>query len=332
MGVEYRRLGANGVRVSNLCLGTMNFGWNTSVEDSFAIMDRALELGINFFDTADVYGWETYHGYTEEILGRWLAQGGGRRDNVILATKVYNPANRDPADREPNRAGRNLSALKIHRHLEASLRRLQTEVVDLYQMHHFDRDCPWSEAWEAFASLKSRGKVIYVGSSNFAGWHIATANQEAARRGMHGLVSEQSVYNLNNRTVELEVIPACTGYGMGLIPYSPVDGGMLAGAVEKERSGRRGGAWVTDRLDRDRAKITAYEELCRSIGHDPARVAIAWLLHQPAVTAPIVGPRTLAHLEDAVAATEIRLDTETLAALDRIFPGPGGAAPEAYAW
>jgi len=332
MGIEYRRLGNSGVQVSNLCLGTMNFGWHTSLEDSFAIMDRALELGINFFDTADVYGWEKYHGYTEEILGRWFAQGGGRRDNVILATKVYNPANRDKGDREPNRSGRNLSALKIHRHLEASLRRLQTDVIDLYQMHHVDRDCPWPEAWEAFASLKSRGKVIYVGSSNFAGWHIATANQEAMKRGMYGLVSEQSVYNLNNRIVELEVIPACSGYGMGLVPYSPVDGGMLAGAVEKERSWRRGGTWVTDRLERDRAKIAAYEDLCRRIGHPPAQVAVAWLLHQPAVTSPIVGPRTLAQLEDAVAATDIRLDTETLAALDRIFPGPGGAAPEAYAW
>jgi len=332
MSIEYRRLGENGVQVSNLCLGTMNFGWHTSVEDSFAIMDRALELGINFFDTADVYGWEKYHGYTEEILGRWFAQGGGRRDKVILATKVYNPANRDKEDREPNHSGRNLSALKIHRHLEASLRRLQTEVVDLYLVHHVDRDCPWSEAWEAFDSLKTRGKVIYVGSSNFAGWHIATANQEAMKRGMHPLVSEQSVYNLNNRMIELEVIPACTGYGMGLIPYSPVDGGMLAGAVEKERNWRRGGEWVTNRLERDRAKIGAYEDLCRRIGHPPAQVAIAWLLHQPAVTSPIVGPRTLAQLEDAVAATNIRLDAETLAALDRIFPGPGGAAPEAYAW
>jgi len=332
MGVNYRRLGKNGVQVSNLCLGSMNFGWHTSVEDSFAIMDRALELGINFFDTADVYGWEKYRGYTEEIIGRWFAQGGGRRDNVILATKVYNPANRDAADREPNRSGRNLSALKIHRHLEASLRRLQTDVIDLYQVHHVDRDCPWSEAWEAFDSLKSRGKVIYVGSSNFAGWHIATANQEAMKRDMHGLVSEQSVYNLNNRMVELEVIPACAGYGMGLIPYAPVDGGMLAGAVDKERHGRRGGEWVTNRLERDRAKIAAYEELCRRIGHPPAQVAVAWLLHQPAVTAPIVGPRTLGQLDDAVAATDIELDAETLAALDKIFPGPGGAAPEAYAW
>lgn len=332
MGIEYRRLGKSGVMVSNVCLGTMNFGWHTSVEDSFAIMDRALELGINFLDTADVYGWSEYHGYTEEILGQWFDRGGGRRENVVLATKVFNPANRDKDDREPNRSGQNLSALKIHRHLEASLRRLKTEVIDLYQIHHIDRQCAWAETWEAFASLKSQGKVIYAGSSNFAGWHIATANQEAARRSMQGLVSEQSVYNLNNRMIELEVIPACAEYGMGLIPYSPVDGGMLAGAVEKEQSGRRGGEWVTDRLDRDREKITAYEALCRTIGHEPALVALAWLFHNPAVTCPIIGPRTLGQLEDAVRATEIALDEETLGALDRIFPGPGGAAPEAYAW
>jgi aryl-alcohol dehydrogenase-like predicted oxidoreductase len=310
----------------------MNFGWHTPVQESFAIMDRALELGINFFDTADVYGWEKYHGYTEEVLGQWFAQGGGRRDNVVLATKVYNPANRDKEDREPNRTGRSLSALKIRRHLEASLRRLGTEVIDLYQMHHVDRQCPWAEAWEAFGSLKSQGKVVYVGSSNFAGWHIATANHEAYRRSMHGLVSEQSVYNLNNRMIELEVIPACVEYGMGLVPYSPVDGGMLAGAVEKERSGRRGGDWVTARLERDRPKVAAYEELCRRLGHAPAEVAIAWLCHNPAITAPIIGPRTLEQLDTAVRATQIRLDEETLQALDRIFPGPGGAAPEAYAW
>ena len=332
MGVEYRRLGKSGMQVSNLCLGTMNFGWHTSVEDSFAIMDRALELGINFFDTADVYGWTEYHGYTEEILGRWFDQGAGRRENVILATKVYNPANREKSDREPNRSGRSLSALKIRRHLEASLQRLKTDVIDLYQMHHIDRQCSWAETWEAFASLKAQGKVVYVGSSNFAGWHIATASQEADRRGMYGLASEQSVYNLNSRMIELEVIPACVEYGMGLIPYSPVDGGMLAGAVEKEKSGRRGDDWITSRLERDRAKISAYEALCGKIGHEPAQVAMAWLLHNPAVTAPSIGPRTLKHLEDAVRATEIRLDQETLQALDRIFPGPGGAAPEAYAW
>jgi len=211
--------------VSNLCLGTMNFGWVTSEKGSFAIMDRALELGIKFFDTADIYGWAVEKGLTEEIVGRWLAQGGGRRESIVLATKVYNPVDRKGTRPEPNRDGRNLSAVKIKRHCHGSLELLQTDYIDLYQMHHVDRECPWDETWQAFDSLVQQGKVVYVGSSNFAGWDIATACQEAARRGRPGLVSEQSIYNLNNRHIELEVIPACRHYGLGLIPWSPLAGG-----------------------------------------------------------------------------------------------------------
>ena len=230
MSVQHKRLGAHGALVSNLCLGTMNFGWVTDEAESFRIMDRALELGINFFDTADVYGWTVEHGATEEIIGRWLAQGGGRRDAVILATKVYNPVKRKANRPEPNADGRNLSAVKIRKHCEASLRRLQTDCIDLYQMHHIDRRCPWDEAWQGFNSLVQQGKVVYVGSSNFAGWDIATACQEAARRGMAGLVSEQSIYNLNSRTIELEVIPACLALGVGVLPWSPLAGGLLGGS------------------------------------------------------------------------------------------------------
>jgi aryl-alcohol dehydrogenase-like predicted oxidoreductase len=332
MAIEYKRLGKHGVLVSNICLGTMNFGWHTSEEESFRIMDRALELGINFFDTADVYGWGKDHGYTEEIIGKWLSQGGGRRDDIILATKVYNPADKQEQRKEPNRSGRNLSALKIARHCEGSLKRLKTDVIDLYQMHHVDRECPWDEIWNAFHQLRNQGKIIYTGSSNFAGWDIATANQEAARRGFMGLVSEQSIYNLNNRYVELEVIPSCRYYGMGLIPYSPVDGGMLAGAVEKQNSGRRTHQWITNRLDSCRDKIEKYENFCKEAGYEPALVALAWLYHNPIVTAPIIGPRTMEHLESAVKATEIKLDSEMLAGLDKIFPGHGGEAPKAYAW
>lgn len=332
MAIKYKRLGRHGVLVSNICLGTMNFGWHTSEEDSFRIMDRALELGINFFDTADVYGWEVYHGYTEEIIGKWLSKGGNRRNDIILATKVYNPANKKEDREEPNRSGRNLSALKISRHCEGSLKRLKTDVIDLYQMHHVDRECPWDEIWHAFDNLQKQGKVIYVGSSNFAGWDIATANHEASLRGLTGLVSEQSVYNLNNRYVELEVIPACRYYGMGLIPYSPVDGGLLAGALDKRKSGRRTGEWITNRLDSEREKIEKYEELCKQAGYEPAQLALAWLFHNPAVTAPIIGPRTMGHLESAVKASDIELDEEILTKLDEIFPGHGGEAPKAYAW
>lgn len=332
MPIQHRRLGRHGVLVSNLCLGTMNFGWHADERQSFAIMDRALELGINFFDTADVYGWSVRRGATEQIIGRWLAQGGGRREAVVLATKVYNPVDRTEGWPEPNRDGRSLSAVKIRRHCEGSLRRLQTDVIDLYQMHHVDRDCPWDETWYAFDALVKQGKVLYVGSSNFAGWDIATACQEAWRRGMSGLASEQSVYNLTNRTVELEVIPACRHYGMGLIPWSPLAGGLLAGALAKAATGRRGEEGFQKSLAQRRAQLEAYEALCREIGSPPAEVGLAWLLANPSVTAPIVGPRTIEQLESAVRAADLALDAATLARLDGIFPGPGGEAPKAYAW
>ncbi len=332
MSISNRRLGKHGVLVSNICLGTMNFGWHTSEKDSFAIMDRALELGINFFDTADVYGWSVEHGLTEEIIGRWLAQGGGRRDAVFLATKVYNPVERKANLREVNSDGRCLSAYKIRKHCEGSLKRLQTDCIDLYQMHHIDRDCPWDETWQSFDTLVKQGKVVYVGSSNFAGWDIATACQEASRRGLMGLVSEQSTYHLDNRTIELEVVPACRHYGLGLIPWSPLGGGLLGGALEKHDAGRRKDAEFQKRVEEKRGQLEKYEALCRQIGHPPGEVAIAWLLHNPVVTAPIIGPRTVAQLESAVRAAAIELDGETLNKLDEIFPGPGGEAPEAYSW
>jgi aryl-alcohol dehydrogenase-like predicted oxidoreductase len=332
MAITHKRLGKHGVLVSNICLGTMNFGWQTSEEDSFKIMDHALELGINFFDTADVYGWSVEHGHTEEIIGRWYAQGGGRRDATVLATKVFNPVTRKANLREVNSDGRSLSAYKIRKHCEGSLRRLQTEWIDLYQMHHIDRDCPWDETWQAFGALVGQGKVVYVGSSNFAGWDIATACQEASRRGMAGLVSEQSIYHLNNRMIELEVIPACRHYGLGLIPWSPLGGGLLGGALEKMATGRRMGANFEKEVAENREKLEKYEALCRAIGHAPGEVALAWLYHNPMVTAPIIGPRTMEQLDSAVRATDIRLDEETLQKLDAIFPGPGGEAPNAYAW
>ena len=332
MAIEHKRLGKHGVLVSNLCLGTMNFGWHTSEEESFKIMDRALELSINFFDTADVYGWGGEQGDTELIIGRWFAQGGGRRDAVVLATKVYNPVTRKANRPEPNTDTRNLSAMKIKKHCHNSLKRLQTDWIDLYQMHHVDRDCPWDETWQAFDSLVKQGKVVYVGSSNFAGWDIATACQEASRRGMMGLVSEQSIYHLNNRMVELEVIPACRHYGLGLIPWSPLAGGLLGGALEQFQTGRRKGEEFEKEVQENRDKLEKYEALCKELDEPPAAVALAWLLHNPLVTAPIIGPRTVEQLDSAIHATEIKLDEEVLKKLDEIFPGPGGEAPKAYAW
>jgi aryl-alcohol dehydrogenase-like predicted oxidoreductase len=322
--MEYVRLGRTALRVSRLCLGTMNFGPHTSEEDSFAIMDRALEQGINFFDTANVYGWKRGEGWTEQIVGRWLAQGGGRREKVVLATKVYGTMSD-----WPNHA--HLSALHIRRACEESLRRLQTDHLDLYQMHHVDRAAPWEEVWQAMETLVAQGKVVYVGSSNFAGWHIARANEVARSRHFLGLGSEQSLYNLIDRTIELEVIPACQAYGLGLIPWSPLKGGVLSG-LKKGLEGRRTGELQQRTLDKHRAKLEEFERLCEELGHAPADVALAWTLHNPVVTAPIVGPRTMDHLLGGLRALEVKLDAETMTKLDAIFPGPGGAAPEAYAW
>jgi len=323
--MQYVRLGRTGLQVSRLCLGTMNFGPLTTEADSFAIMDRALELGITFFDTANVYGWKTGEGVTEQIIGRWLAQGGGRRERIVLATKVYGRMGTGPNDTR-------LSALHIRRACDESLRRLQTDHIDLYQMHHVDRSTPWDGIWQAFEVLIAQGKVIYAGSSNFAGWHIAQASGAAAARHALGLVSEQSLYNLTARTIELEVIPSCRAHGLGVIPWSPLAGGLLGGALGKLTEGRRASDRLRKAIERNRPKLEEYEGLCRELGEAPADVALAWLLHQPGVSAPIIGPRTMEQLVASPHAVELALDQLTLDRLDRIWPGPGGEAPEAYAW
>ncbi len=323
--MEYTHLGRTGLQVSKLCLGTMNFGPETSEEDSFAMMDKALELGINFFDTANVYGRQLGEGITEQIIGRWLAQGGGRREKIVLATKVFGRMGEWPNHSR-------LSAYHIKRACEESLRRLQTDHLDLYQMHHIDRDTPWEEIWQAMEQLVQEGKVVYVGSSNFAGWHIAQAQGEAKARHFMGLVSEQSLYNLNARMIELEVIPACEQFGLGLIPWSPLGGGILGGALKKVSEGRRASERQQQAIEAHKDQLEAYEALCGELGENPADVALAWLLHNPVVTAPIIGPRTMQQLEGSIRALEITLEDETLAKLDEIWPGPGGTAPEAYAW
>jgi len=323
--MEYTRLGRTGLKVSRLCLGTMNFGPVTSEEDSFAIMDRALELGINFFDTADVYGWKKGEGLTEQIVGRWFAQGGGRREKVVLATKVHGSMGDWPNESK-------LSALHIRRGCESSLRRLKTGHIDLYQMHHVDRETPWEEIWQAMEQLRREGKIIYVGSSNFAALHIAQANEDAKARRIMGLVSEQSLYNLNARMIELEVIPACEAYGLGIIPWSPLASGLLGGVLKKAREGRRAEKGIQETIRKNRGKIAAWEKLCAKLGEEPAHVALAWLLAQKAVTAPITGPRTKEQLDGSIRALKIELGAATLKSLDEIFPGPGGRAPEAYAW
>jgi aryl-alcohol dehydrogenase-like predicted oxidoreductase len=322
--MEYRHLGRLGLKVSPLCLGTMNFGPQTNERDSHAIMDRALELGINFFDTANVYGQRKGVGTTETIIGNWFAKGDGRRDKVVLATKVYGEMGKWPNESR-------LSALHIRRACDESLRRLQTDHIDLYQMHHVYREATWDEIWQAFDTLVQQGKVLYVGSSNFAGWHIAKANEAAKARHFLGLVSEQCIYNLAARAAEYEVLPACEDYGMGVIPWSPLWRGLLAGVLEAE-GGRRSSSVVQDALERWRPQVEAYEKFCAELGKPPAEVGLAWVLASPIVTAPIVGPRTMDQLDGAMRALEVTLDDAAMKRLDEIWPGPGGPAPESYAW
>ncbi|SNR83917.1 aldo/keto reductase [Blastococcus mobilis] len=322
--MEYTHLGRSGLSVSRLCLGTMNFGWKTEEADSHDIMDRALDQGVNFFDTANVYGFGVGKGRTEEVLGSWFAGGGERRDKTVLATKVYGSMSDWPNDTF-------LSARNIVRACEASLRRMRTDWIDLYQFHHVDLRTPWAEIWQACETLVAQGKVLYVGSSNHAAWQIAAANETAARRNFQGLISEQSHYNLLTRHVELEVLPAAEHYGVGIIPWSPLAGGLLAGVLEKSDGARRSEERNRERVTKHRPALEAYEAFCREIGQAPADVGVAWLLHQPAVTAPIVGPRTMEQFEGALTALDVQLDDEHLARLDEIFPGYE-PAPMEYAW
>ncbi|MFE5481284.1 aldo/keto reductase [Streptomyces sp. NPDC056527] len=330
--MKYTQLGRTGLKVSRLVLGTMNFGPQTDEADSHTIMDSALDAGINYFDTANVYGWGENKGRTEEIVGSWFAQGGDRREKTVLATKVYGSMSRE-GETWPNED--RLSALNIRRAVEASLKRLGTDYIDIYQFHHIDRLTPFEEIWQAVDVLIQQGKILYAGSSNFPGYKIAQANEVATRRGStYGLVSEQCLYNLYERRAEMEVIPAAQEYGLGVIPWSPLHGGLLGGVIRKEAtSGRRASGRTAEALTDPvvRARIQAYEDLLDKHGLEPGETALAWLLTRPGVTGPIVGPRTSGQLNGALRALELELGEELLASLDEIFPGPG-PSPEAFAW
>ncbi len=323
--MQYTTLGRTGLNVSRLCLGTMNFGPLATEAESHAMMDKAHELGINFFDTANTYGWKLGEGVTEQIVGRWFAQGGGRREKTVIATKVYGPMGEWPNTSH-------LSALHIRKACEDSLKRLQTDHIDLYQMHHIDRATPPEEILQAMETLVQQGKVIYIGSSNHAGWHIAKLNEAANKRNFFGLVSEQCLYNLTQRTAELEVLPACIDYGMGVIPWSPLASGILGGALKKAKEGRRAQEGTAQKIEKMKPQLEKYEKLCEEMGEAPGHVGLAWLLSNPAVTAPIIGPRTMEQLEDSPRTLDIEITPEISAKLDEIFPGPGGPSPEAWAW
>ena len=324
----YTHLGRTGLRVSRLCLGTMNFGSSTDEDTSSKIMDRAIEHGINFFDTANVYG---NFGGTEKIIGNWFSKGNARREKIVLATKVYGGSAEGwygwPKD-WPNTS--KLSAKHIISACNESLKRLKTDYIDLYQMHHIDRDTPWEEIWQAMEILVAQGKVLYIGSSNFAGWHIAQANEISKKRNFLGLVSEQSLYNLSQRSVELEVLPSCEDYGLGFIPWSPLAGGMLGGKPSNDDKSRRKAS--TDRYEKFNDQLDKYFSVCKEYAIHPAQLALAWLLHNPVVTAPIIGPRAVEQLDESLISIDYKMEENLINILDEIWPGPGGPAPEAYAW
>ncbi|WP_411349433.1 aldo/keto reductase [Paenibacillus sp. WLX2291] len=329
--MDYTYLGKSGLKVSRICLGTMNFGPVTDEKESFRIMDAALDAGVNFFDTANVYGGlggGGKSGDTEELIGRWFKQGGSRREKVVLATKVYGKMNIEPDG--PNNEG-GLSAHKIRRHLEGSLQRLQTDHIDLYQMHHIDTAVSWDELWGAFEVAINQGKISYVGSSNFAGWHIAVAQKEAQKRNFLGLISEQHKYSLLCREPELEVLPASHELGLGVIPWSPLGGGLLGRNALKKLEGSRSEK-IAEQVDKHKEQLEQFASLCNDLGEPQDVVALAWVLANPAVTAPIIGPRTSEQFENSLRILDVKLDEAALKRLDEIFPGPGGAAPKAYAW
>ena len=321
--MKYRQLGRSGLKVSELCLGTMNFGPRTSEHDSFEILSEAVARGINFIDTANQYGGRLGVGTTETILGKWFAQDAARRENVVLATKVHEPMSSDVNDR-------GLSARHIRQACDASLKRLGVDHIDLYQMHHIDRSTPMDEIWQAMELLIGQGKITYVGSSNFPGWKIAQANEQASARHQLGLVSEQSLYNLIERRAELEVLPACREYGLGVIPWSPLAGGLLAGK-SAEQAGRRQSDGIRSAAAKRSEQLSRFDSLCAQLGESASAVALAWLLHQKGVAATIIGPGNKQQLTSVLHVPEIALGDEVLKQIDAIFPACG-AAPEAYAW
>jgi len=322
--MDYTYLGKTGLQVSRLCLGTMNFGAVTPEKEAYQIMNEALDSGIIFFDTANTYGGKKGEGITEKIIGKWLSQDRSRRNKIVLATKVWGEMGHGINDKH-------LSAYHIKKACEDSLARLKTDYIDLYQMHHVDRNTPWDEIWQAMEQLITAGKIIYTGSSNFAGWDIAAACESASKRNLLGLVSEQSKYNLFNRFIEREVIPACQYYGLGIIPWSPLEGGLLGGVIKGSGKKRRSSDEVKNKLEKNYSQIEKWEKFCKEIGEKPADVALIWLINQTAVIAPIIGSRTLEQIKKTIRAVEINLDENMLQKIDEIFP-PAGIAPQYYSW
>ena len=334
--MEYTKLGRSNMTVSKICLGTMHFGTVTPEDESYRIMDRALEMGINFFDTANVYGRSAYCGRTEEIIGNWFQQGEKRRDQVVLATKVYG----NMTDAPPPNEEKGISAYKVRKHAADSLKRLQTDHIDLYQIHHIDTRISLEEFWATFDRLINNGDVLYMGTSNFPGWGLAKYQMYALQKGMVGFVSEQAQYNLLSRFPELEVFPAARDFGISIIPYMPLGGGLLTGKKKADDGSRT--AQVEKEYDLNLAtnkQLESFSALCREIGEKEAVVAIAWVLANPAVASAIVGPRTVGHLDGLDRAAELKLEPDHITRLNSLFNinsgrqlKPDAEAPAAFAW
>jgi len=314
--MDYVNLGSTGLKVSRICLGTMTYGskkwreWVLEEEEGRPFIRRALELGINFFDTADMYS----VGVSEEILGRALKDFGPSRDRVVIATKVFNPMGDDPNQR-------GLSRKHIMHAIDDSLRRLGTEYVDLYQIHRFDYHTPIEETLEALHDVVKMGKALYVGASSMHAWQFAKMLYKADELALTRFVAMQNHYNLVYREEEREMMPLCREEGIGVIPWSPLARGFLAGNRRKEDLGETVRA-KTDEFahklyyqDSDFTVVERVSQIAGKRGISNAQVALAWLLQQPGVTAPIVGASKMRHLEDAVAALSVKLDDRELKAL-----------------
>jgi aryl-alcohol dehydrogenase-like predicted oxidoreductase len=316
--MNYRFLGKTGLKVSEFCLGAMTFGREASEQVSRQILDRFVEAGGNFIDTADVYSW----GVSEEVVGRWLK--GRRRDDLVIATKV-----RFPMGQGPNDVG--LSRKHVLSAIDASLRRLGTDYVDLYQVHSWDSATPLEETLSTLDGLVRSGKVRYVGASNFGGWQLQKAIDTSRQRGWEVFSSLQPLYNLLDRSTEWELLPVCRNEGLGVICWSPLRGGWLSGKYRRgmtappentrvkiaEEQGWSE-SWSAYNNERTWSILDELFAVAKEVGKTPAQVALNWLLQRPGVTAPIVGARTMKHLEDNLGATGWSLDGEAMARLNEV--------------
>jgi 1-deoxyxylulose-5-phosphate synthase len=325
IAMEYRSLGRTGVMVSPLCLGAMNFGGPTSEEDSFAILNRALEAGFNFIDTANSYN----AGESERIVGKALRQN-GQRERIILATKVFSRVGDGPNDGGASR-------LHILKSCEDSLRRLQTDYIDLLQLHRPSASIPQDETLRAFDDLVRAGKVRYVGASTHPAWKVMEALAISEKFGLTRYISEQPPYNLLDRRIENELVPLCQQYGLAILPWSPLAMGLLAGrypldgsAPAGSRAARVGSGPIVERVTARAAEVGAkVGELAKERGLSAGQFSLLWCKDQPGITAPIIGPRTLAHLEEFIPVLEMKLSDADRAACDALVH-PGNAVADFF--